>query len=133
MRVLKISIGMLGLMLATGAASAPGQHCDEEQQQAAAWIQWATEKRAACLINATDSENRTSCLNQVRQELTALEKEHSRVYSDQIRTLHPEHPVVRNLLARLRDNVHAAEAAINTDAETEQIAAFRKQICLNRR
>ncbi len=133
MQATSIFTGILGLTIAGVAMAAPGHHCEEERQQASAWIQWAAEKRAGCLVNAQDPENRTSCLHQAREELASLEKEHSRVYANQIKTLHPEHPVVRHLLAKLQDNVRAAEAAIDTDAGAEQIAAQRKQICLNRR
>jgi F0F1-type ATP synthase delta subunit len=122
----------VGLGLLAPAMSSASVSCEEEQLQAQAWIQWAAERRTTCLLNTVNQETRAGCLQEVRRELANLEREHTRVYSDQIRTLHPRHPVVKNLLAKLQANVGAAEIAINTDTEPEQIAALRKQVCLNR-
>jgi hypothetical protein len=124
---------LLGLGLTLPALGQPLQVCEEEQRQAQAWIQWAAEKRAVCLLHSTNPDTRDRCLNDVRSELMALEQEHAQVYSSQIRTLHPTHPVVKNLMTKLHNNVQSAEIAITTDTEPEQIAEHRKQVCLNRR
>jgi hypothetical protein len=124
---------LVGLGLTLPALGQPLQVCEEEQHQARAWIQWAAEKRAVCLFQSSDQDTRARCLNEVRHELTALEQEHAQVYSSQIRTLHPTHPVVKNLMTKLHNNVQSAEIAITTDTEPEQIAEHRKQLCLNRR
>jgi hypothetical protein len=125
--------GLLSLGVSAPAASRTDSICDEELRQAEAWIQWAAQRRAGCLINSSSQEARTQCLLEVRGELSELENAHFEVYSNQIRTLHPGHPVVKNLVAKLKDNVGAAEAAILTDAKPEHIAASRRQTCLTRR
>jgi hypothetical protein len=133
MRLVKIIMSIHCIAFSMPALAEPRAHCEEEERQAAAWIQWASERRASCLLSAGNNENRTSCLQDARQDLAALEQEHSLVYKSQIRTLPPEHPIVKTLLAKLKDNVRAAETAISTDAELRQISAQRKQTCLNRR
>ncbi len=129
---------LLPVLLLAAAANAPAfaqkeRMCTEEQQQATEWIQWAAENRAACLVQTTTPQARASCLEKVKLELTAMEKEHAQVYAGQIQTLNPSHPIVKNLLAKLKDNVQVAESAIMTDAEPNQLALLRKEACMSRR
>jgi hypothetical protein len=133
MRAKIISVGLLGLALSASALGQTERQCEDEQQHAKAWIRWAVEKRAACLTRAESQDAHLRCLQGVRQELARLEQEYVRVYSDQIRTLPPDHPVVKNLIAKLQNNVQVAEAAIATTSEPEQLAALRKEICLTQR
>ena len=133
MRFKTLSASVLSFALAVPAMGQAERGCDDEQPQASAWIQWAFGKRAVCLMTASSLDARTRCLQDVRQELASLEREHAQVYFGQIRTLDAGHPVVRNLIAKLQDNVRAADVALTTDAQPEEIAAFRKEICLNRR
>ena len=131
MKIKPVVIGLSCLCIALPALGQRERVCDDEQQQAIAWIQWAAERRASCRTVARDDQS--ACLQQAKQQLEQAEKEHMLVYSGQIRSLDPSHPVVNRLLVKLRDNVRAAEAAINSDAEPQQIAAIRKQACMNRR
>ncbi len=125
--------GLLGLCLALPAFAQRERICEDEQQQAAAWIQWAAERRASCRTSAGDQTSQNACLREARQQLAQAEREHASVYSGQITSLNPGHPVINGLLVKLKDNVQAAETTINSDIEPQQIAAIRKQTCMNRR
>jgi hypothetical protein len=124
---------LMALCMALPAYGTQERSCDEEQQQAAAWIEWATERRAACRAVALSRDQEAACLQQARAHLTQAERDHANVYSLEIRALDPGHPVVKGLLSKLRDNVQAAEAVIGSEADPQQIAAIRKQNCMNRR
>lgn len=124
---------MLSLSIALPAYGTQERSCDNEQQQAATWIEWAIERRTACRAAALSVDQEAACLQQARAHLAQAERDHASVYSLQIRALDPGHPVVKGLLSKLRDNVRAAEAVIGSDAEPQQIAAVRKQNCMNRR
>jgi hypothetical protein len=124
---------LLGFCIVLPAAGKQERSCDDEQQQAATWIQWAAERRAACRANSFNKAEELACLERARAQLAEAEKDHASVYSGQIRALDPGHPVVRGLMAKLKDNVQAAEALITSETEAQQITAIRKQNCMNRR
>lgn len=131
MRSKHFLLGLLCGCIALPSFAQRERICDDEQQQALSWIQWAAERRASC--QAIAKADQRACLQQARQQLEQAEKEHAVVYSNQIRSLDPSHPVVNGLLVKLRDNVEAAHTAINSDVEPQQIAKMRKQACMNRR
>lgn len=128
-----IIAGLLGLCMAIPGLAQRDRSCDEEQQQALGWIQWAAERRALCRQATGVEADQHACLQQAREQLAHAEREHAMVYSGQIRTLDPGHPMIKGLLAKLKDNVRAAEMMIASDAELQQIAAVRKQTCISRR
>lgn len=128
-----IVAGLLGFCIATPGFAQRDRSCDEEQQQALGWIQWAAERRALCRAAAGIEADQLACLQRAREQLAQAETEHAMVYSGQIRTLDPGHPMIKGLLAKLKDNVRAAEMMIASDAEPQQVAAVRKQTCMSRR
>ena len=127
-----ISVLFLSLSGVTLAQPEP-QRCEDEVAQASAWIQWAASHRAACLVTTHGTNERARCLQDIRVQLSELEQQHTHVYATQIQALHANHPVVKGLISKLKDNVRAAEIAISTDAEPQDIAEFRKQSCMERR
>lgn len=128
-----IIAGLLGLCMATPGLAQRDRSCDEEQQQALGWIQWAAERRALCKASLGIEADQMACLQQAREQLAQAETEHAMVYSGQIRTLDPGHPMIKGLLAKLKDNVRAAEMMIASDAEPQQVASVRRQSCMSRR
>jgi len=105
--------------------------CEEEQRLAVPWISWAIENRTHCVIQSQSVADRNACLNTARQQLIELEREHAAIYLNQIRSLKPDHPVMKTLLNRLRDNRDLAALAIDTDAEPSQLISMRKEACLH--
>jgi ABC-type glutathione transport system ATPase component len=83
------------------------------------------------VIQSQSVADRNACLNTARQQLIELEREHAAIYLNQIRSLKPDHPVMKTLLNRLRDNRDLAALAIDTDAEPSQLISMRKEACLH--
>jgi len=137
-------IGALTLGIAVSAAvadtggrtslTAPLQRehlCEEEQRLAMPWISWAAENRALCIIQSQSVADRNACLESARQQLMELEREHAAIYLNQMRSLKPDHPVMKTLLNRLRGHRDLAALAIDTDAEPSQLISMRREACLH--
>lgn len=123
---------------AKGQTSSPNnfylqQQCAEETAQAEHWIRWALETKRDCIANHSNPNDRQSCLMQAKKQLLDLEREHAAVYTGQISSLPPTHPVVMNLIKKLRNNADAAQVAIDSEQEPTQISLLRQEQCLNQR
>ncbi len=97
--------------------------CDEERQFAEPWLHWARENRVVCLSNHVLPEDQTKCLAAVRQQLDALEQEHTAIYLSQVKTLRQDHPVVQELLSRLKSKAMVASHILAHGAEPIALAA----------
>jgi hypothetical protein len=143
MGIIPIITAAMGLFpapsaLAKGRASSQTsqslqQQCADETTQAEYWIRWATETKQDCMASHSQADDRRSCLAQAKKHLADLEKEHAAIYTSQISSLPPSHPVVVNLLKKLRSNAQAAQAVIDTDQEPTRISLVRQEQCLNQR
>ena len=123
---------------AKGQTSSPNnfslqQQCAEETAQAEHWIRWASETKRDCIANHTNPTDRQSCLIQAKKQLLDLEREHAAVYTSQISSLPPNHPIVINLIKKLRNNADAAQVAIDSEQEPTQISLLRQEQCLSQR
>ncbi len=97
--------------------------CEEERQFAEPWLHWARENRAVCLSNHVLPEDQTRCLSAVRQQLDTLEQEHASVYLSQVKTLRQDHPVVQDILSRLKTKAMVASHILAHGAEPITLAA----------
>jgi hypothetical protein len=97
--------------------------CDEERQFAEPWLHWARENRTVCLSNHVLPEDQTRCLAAVRQQLDALEQEHASIYLSQVKTLRQDHPVVQDMLSRLKTKAMVASHILTNGAEPITLAA----------
>ncbi len=97
--------------------------CDEERQFAEPWLHWARENRSVCLSNHVLPEDQTRCLASVRQQLDALEQEHATIYLSQVKTLRQDHPVVQDMLSRLKTKAMVASHILAHGAEPITLAA----------
>ncbi len=97
--------------------------CDEERQFAEPWLHWARENRAVCLSNHVLPEDQTKCLATVRQQLDALEQEHTTIYLSQVKTLRQDHPIVQELLNRVKTKAMVASHILAHGAEPITLAA----------
>lgn len=107
--------------------------CDGEQSITEPWIRWASENRAACLVQSHTVAERDACLESALAHLDSLEKEHATTYAMQSEHLKPDRPVMRILMARLAENTRTAALAIRGDAEPTELRSMRLQNCLNGR
>lgn len=97
--------------------------CDEERQFAEPWLHWARENRTVCLSNHVLQEDQARCLAAVRQQLDALEQEHATIYLSQVKTLKQDHPVVQDMLSRLKTKAMVASHILANGAEPMTLAA----------
>lgn len=97
--------------------------CDEERQFAEPWLHWARENRTVCLSNHVLHEDQARCLAAVRQQLDALEQEHATIYLSQVKTLRQDHPVVQDMLSRLKTKAMVASHILVNGAEPASLAA----------
>jgi hypothetical protein len=97
--------------------------CEEERQFAEPWLHWARENRLVCLSNHILPEDQMRCLASVRQQLDALEQEHASVYLSQVRTLRQDHPVVQDMLNRLKTKAMVASHILAHGAEPIALAS----------
>lgn len=107
--------------------------CEEEKRFTEPWIHWVGENRSICLTQAATPADRTACLETVRQQLIAHHDEHQAILLQEMRTLQPNHPVMQAILGRLRERERFASMALENDIEPTQLAAERKESCLNQR
>jgi hypothetical protein len=109
------------------------EKCADETAQAEHWIRWASESKRDCFANHSQSAYREACLLQAKRHLLELEREHAAIYTGQISSLPPTHPVVVSLLNKLRSNAQAAQTIIDTEQEPTHISSTRHAQCLKQR
>lgn len=111
--------------------SASEQYCEEEKQLADRWMVWAAYKRSECVAGTSDRGSQAACIRELSQQLDALEHEYAEIYTSQVRNLRPDHPVVANILRRLRSHKELANTVLlQEDAEPAALAGHLKEACL---
>lgn len=121
--------GGLGAPIAPQSGSTQ-RYCDEEKQLAERWLLWAAHKRHECLTESAEQDAQQACLSKRRQELKEYEKEYAEIYSQQVRNLRQDHPVVVTMLQRLHAHQELADTVLRQDVEPELLANQHRDACL---
>lgn len=107
------------------------QYCEEERQRAHQWMAWAADKRSECKSAQGSAEVRAACLRQSLTQLDAFEKEHAEIYLNQVQNLKGDHPVVVNILKRLKSHKDLAGSILQEEnAEPEALGSQLKHSCI---
>jgi hypothetical protein len=100
--------------------------CDEAARAAAPWIRWAEQSRDQCQAASSNRNDFATCMQRVRHQLKAMEREYAAVYRSQMRTIKPDHPIMTSLVERVRQNAHAASQVIeNAESARSSIAPMQ--------
>lgn len=113
------------------SAGANEQFCEEELKLADQWVQWAVHKRSECIDNHEATEDRSACMQRLRDSLDDLERDYAQAYTSQISNLRPNHPIVVTILRRLKSHKELANAILgDAPIEPNVLATHLKQQCL---
>lgn len=108
------------------------QYCEEEKRRAHEWMTWAADKRSECKAVQGNPEARAACLKQSMTQLDAFEKEHAEIYLNQVRNLRGDHPVVVNILKRLKSHKDLAGNILEKeDVEPDMLGHQLKLSCIS--
>lgn len=115
----------------TARLSTNERYCEEEKSVAEQWMLWAASKRDECAKTAKDAAEKAACIQQRMQQLDSFENEYAEIYTSQMRNVRPDHPVVKNILRRLRSHKELARNILLHDhIEPANAAEQVKQTCL---
>lgn len=100
------------------------QGCTETETAQAPWVQWALHTRKACITGSGTHDELTECLQRAKTTLANLEGEHASIYLAEVRSLPPDHPVMRAIFVNLREKAKAAVQVIEQDYSPMQMAVI---------
>ena len=104
--------------------------CSDDRRSAEEWIRWALETAAFCSReSASSAATHRDCLADARQQLSALASDYARVYQTEMKTLHPNHPIIRNLVRKVEENAAAAAAIIDQHQQTGSVKTPVQLVC----